>query len=427
MNICFRNILVISPDDKLEERVHLWVQDGVIRHCAASEPICDPDTHIEEAGHLVCFPGLFDMHVHLREPGQEYKETIQTGTDAAANGGFTGVLCMPNTAPAIDSVPIVEYILHRAQDTLTEVYCSAAITKGRKGQELAPMLELLDSGVVMFTDDGSCVMNSEVMRRAFDYSAPFDALISQHCEDHNMTEQFAMNEGEMSMKQGLKGYPRVAEELMIMRDIQLAEFCGNRRYHVSHMSTQNGVRIVREAKQRGQRITCEVTPHHFVLTDEATAGYNTSAKMNPPLRRPEDIEAIIAGLADGTVDCIATDHAPHALHEKEVEFSLAANGITGLETSVGLSLTHLYHTGRLSLMRVAELMSSNPRRVLGLPAISISEGQTANLTIIAPDEQWVVDMQRSRSKSLNSPFGGALLTGKPKYTINRNKLHMCDL
>lgn len=427
MNICFDNILLVSPGDNREERVYLWLKDGKINHCSAEQPATDADTKRKNGEGLVCFPGFFDMHVHLREPGQEYKETIQTGTQAAANGGFTGVLCMPNTAPAIDSVPIVEYILNRAKDTLTEVYCSAAITKGRKGVELAPMLELNDAGVVMFTDDGSCVMNSEVMRRAFDYTAPFDALLSQHCEDHTLTEGFAMNEDAMSAKLGLKGYPTVAEEIMINRDIQLAEYCGNRRYHVSHMSTLGGVRIVRDAKQRGLRITCEVTPHHFVLTDEAVGEYDTHAKMNPPLRRPEDIAAIIEGLKDGTVDCIATDHAPHAPHEKEVEFVNAANGITGLESSIGLSLTHLYHAGHLSLQRIAELMSVNPRAILNLPPISIREGEVANLTIVAPDEEWTFDVNLSRSKSKNCPFGGAVLKGKPKYTINRGQIHKCDL
>jgi dihydroorotase len=427
MNICFDNILLVSPEDNREERVYLWLKDGKINHCSPEQPTLDTDTERENGEALVCFPGFFDMHVHLREPGQEYKETIRTGTDAAANGGFTGVLCMPNTAPAIDSVPIVEYILNRAKDTLTEVYCSAAITKGRKGTELAPLLELNDAGVVMFTDDGSCVMNSEVMRRAFDYTAPFDALLSQHCEDHALTEGFAMNEGAVSTKLGLKGYPTVAEEIMINRDIQLAEYCGNRRYHVSHMSTQGGVRIVREAKQRGARVTCEVTPHHFVLTDEAVGEYDTHAKMNPPLRRPEDITAIIEGLKDGTVDCIATDHAPHAPHEKEVEFASAANGITGLESSIGLSLTHLYHTGHVSLKRIAELMSVNPRTILNLPSISIREGEVANLTIVAPDEEWVFDINRSRSKSKNCPFGGVALKGKPRYAINRDQIHKCDL
>lgn len=427
MNICFQNILVVSPEDNLEARVHLWIKDGVIVHCSADEPALDAETRREDGQQLACFPGFFDMHVHLREPGQEYKETIQTGTDSAANGGFTGVLCMPNTSPAIDSVPVVEYILNRAKETLTEVYCSAAITKGRKGEELAPMLELMDAGVVMFTDDGSCVMDSEVMRRAFDYSAPFDALLSQHCEDHSLTQGFAMNEGEVSAKLGLKGYPTVAEEIMINRDVQLAEYCGNRRYHVSHMSTKGGVRIVRDAKQRGLRISCEVTPHHFVLIDEAVGEYNTHAKMNPPLRRPEDIAAIIEGLKDGTVDCIATDHAPHAPHEKEVEFASGANGITGLESSIGLSLTHLYHAGHVSLARIVELMSVNPRKIMKLPALSVSTGAQANLTIVAPDEEWTFDINRSRSKSKNCPFDGFQLKGKPKYAINRGKLHECDV
>jgi dihydroorotase len=421
----FRSIGTASGETK-----HLVVANGVITHYADAEPpatalTANAAATIVEASAMVVLPGLFDMHVHFREPGQEYKETIQTGCEAAANGGFTGVCCMPNTAPAIDNAPTVEYIHNRAQQTLTEVFCCGAITKGREGAELAPMLELLERGVLMFSDDGACVRSAEMMRRAFQYLAPFDGLLSQHCEEHALTEGFAMHEGAVSSELGLRGYPAVAEEIIIARDILLAAATGNRRYHVSHISTAGGAALVRAAKERGQRVSCEVAPHHFVLTDEDVRGYATNAKMNPPLRTRTDVEAMIAGLRDGTIDAIATDHAPHATHEKEVEFALAANGILGLETSLGLAMTHLVHAGHITLERLVELMSANPRRILGLPAIVIAEGQSANLTIIAPNEEWTVDAALSRSKSRNTPFHGMRLRGKPKFALHRAQVWEC--
>jgi dihydroorotase len=403
------------------------IEHGIITHCASTPPTNTDDAYIVDGSELLCVPGLFDMHVHLREPGQEYKETVETGTSAAANGGFTGVCCMPNTVPAIDNAPTIEYIQRRAESTLTEVYCCGAITKNRDGTELAPMLEMMQHGAVMFSDDGACVRSAEMMRRAFQYVAPFDGLLSQHCEEHSLTEGFAMHEGAVSSVLGLKGYPAVAEEIIIARDIMLAANTGNSRYHVSHLSTGGGIELVRAAKARGQRVTCEVTPHHFVLTDEAVHNYNTNAKMNPPLRTTNDVEAIIQGLADGAVDCIATDHAPHAVHEKEVEFSLAANGILGLETALGLAFTHLVHTGRISVERLVELMSSNPRKILGLAAITIEQGTAANLTIIAPNEDWTVDAGKSASKSRNTPFHGMKLKGKPKFALNRGKIWACEV
>ncbi len=426
MNIYFRNIRILSPSDTIDSQTSLWIRNGEILHCAPNEVQTDADTIVVEAKEMVCLPGLFDMHVHLREPGQEYKETIETGTNAAANGGFTGVCCMPNTIPSIDNAPTVEYIMNRGKTTLTEVYCCGAITKDRAGKELAPMVELLEHGALMFSDDGACVSNPEMMRRAFEYIAPYDGLLSQHCEEHALTEGFAMNEGAVSSVLGLRGYPTVAEEVIVARDIMLAAYCGNRRYHVSHLSTKGSVELVRAAKQRGQRVTCEVTPHHFVLTDEAVRHYDTNAKMNPPLRTQADVEAIIEGIKDGTVDAIATDHAPHAVHEKELEFQLAANGILGLETSLGLAMTYLVHAGHISLARLVELMSVNPRTILRLPEIRIQVGSQANCTIIAPNKEWTVDVKKTRSKSVNTPFQGFVLKGKPIYAINRGKLWHCD-
>lgn len=380
------------------------------------------ETEVVEAGNLVAMPGMFDMHVHLREPGHEHKETVLTGTSAAANGGFTGVVCMPNTEPAIDSRITTEYIQSRAKGGAVDVHCCAAITKARAGKELAPLLELMEAGAVMYSDDGGCVESAEMMRHAFDYVSQFDLLLTQHCEEHTMTRNFAMNEGEVSAKLGLKGYPAVAEDIIVARDILLADYCGDRRYHGAHISTSGAVRLFREAKARGQRVSCEVTPHHFILDEHAVQGYNTNAKMNPPLRTRHDIEAILQGLSDGAIDCIATDHAPHASHEKNVEFSLSANGIIGLETSLGLALTYLVHSGVLSLSRLAELMSINPRKVLGLSMPRIEAGVMANLTIFNPDKEWTVEPDRFRTKSLNTPFGGYHLKGKPVMTINNGQI-----
>ena len=427
LNVLFENIEIISPSDSLHERRNLWLKGDTVQACSRQEIQADAATQRINAQDLMCLPGLFDMHVHLREPGQEYKETIKSGTESAANGGFTGVCCMPNTAPAVDNAPTVEYILNRAKETLTEVLVCAAITKDRAGRDLAPMLELKEHGAVMFSDDGACVMNAEVMNRAFKYLKPVDGLISQHCEEHSLTEGFAMHDGTVSALLGLKGYPSIAEEIIVARDIMLAQHNGNCRYHVSHLSTAGSVELVRQAKLRGQRVTCEVTPHHFTLTDEAVRHYNTNAKMNPPLRTQEDVNALISGIKDGTVDCIATDHAPHAVHEKEVEFSMAMNGITGLETSLGLAMTYLVHAGHIDMMRLAELMSSTPREILGLETIHIKDGAKANLTIIAPREEWTFEAGKSLSKSKNTPFHGFSLKGKPKFAVNRGIMRTCEV
>ncbi|MCU0424048.1 MAG: dihydroorotase [Candidatus Kapabacteria bacterium] len=427
LNILFENIDIYSPSDNFHERRNLWIKGDTIQACTSAPVKAEKATKRIDARSLAAMPGLFDMHVHLREPGQEYKETIQTGTDSAKNGGFTGVCCMPNTIPAIDNAPTVEYIINRGKTTLTEVHVCASITKGREGKELAPMLELKQHGAVMFSDDGACVMNAEVMNRAFKYLKPVDGLISQHCEEHTLTEGFAMHDGEVSAILGLKGYPSIAEEIIVARDIMLAAHNGNCRYHVSHLSTAGSIDLVRQAKLRGQRVTCEVTPHHFTLTDEAVRHYDTNAKMNPPLRTKQDIEAIITAVKDGTVDAIATDHAPHAVHEKELEFAQAANGITGLETSFGLSMTHLVHAGHIGMMRLVELMSTMPREILGLQQVSCVEGALANLTIADLHEEWTFSAAKSLSKSKNTPFGGFVLRGKPKFAINRGQIWECDL
>ncbi len=426
--ILFKNIRLLHPGQSLDRVADLLVVDGTIR--AIGENVTAPDgADLRDASGWVAAPGFFDMHVHLREPGGTHKETIASGCASAANGGFTGVCCMPNTNPALDSVEVVHSILWRAQGLPVDVLPSAATTKGRKGEQLAPMGELHEAGVRMFTDDGDCVRSAEVMRRAFEYASMFDgAVLSQHCEEHVMTTGFAMNEGPVSTRLGLPGYPDVAENLVIARDIMLAEFTGDRPYHVSHMSTRGGVELVRRAKEQGKtNITCEVTPHHFVLTDEAVEKYGTNAKMNPPLRSRRDLDAVIEGFRDGTIDVIATDHAPHALSEKDVEFQAAPNGIIGLETSIALSYTYLVDAGVISLGRLVELMSINPRRILSQTVPAIEEGAEANLTIFAPEERWTVDTSKFKTMSLNTPFNGWELKGKPVAILNRGLIVWSEL
>lgn len=422
MNILFENIRIIEPAGGRDEVANLWVKDGVIAYIGADAPQVDESTQRVNAASYVAAPGFFDMHVHFREPGDETKETIASGSAAAANGGFTGALCMPNTNPTVDDVTVVEYIKSKSANQVTDVHISGAITKDRKGEFIVPMLELTDAGALMFTDDGNCVMNSEVMRRAFDYAATRDLLIAQHAEDHPMTKDFAMNESALSYKLGLKGYPAVAEENMIARDLRLAEYCGNRRYHVCHISSKGSVQLVREAKAKGLRVTAEAAPHHFTLNELILDSYNTDLKMNPPLRSQEDVDAIIQGLADGTIDCIASDHAPHPFHEKDVQFEYASYGIVGLETSVGIALTRLYHTGAMELPKVIAALSTNPRRVLGLAQPSLEVGAIANLTILDPNEEWIVNKRNFKSHSNNTPFDGMTLKGKAKYAINNNKM-----
>jgi dihydroorotase len=427
MNIAFTNIRIVSPDQGTDERMNLWIRDGVIVAATPEHPVYDAETTVRDGSGLVAAPGLFDMHVHLREPGQTHKETIQTGTASAANGGFTGVVCMPNTEPAIDSVATIEYILRRAQNTPVDVHVCAAITTGRAGADLAGMHALKQAGAVMFSDDGSCVSSADTMRKAFDYGADIDALLTQHCEEHSLTKDFAMHEGKVSAELGLRGYPSVAEDIIVARDVLLAEYCGNRRYHAAHISTKGAVRIMREARMRGQRVSCEVAPHHFLLTDDAVRGYTTNAKMNPPLRTQADIEAILQGLSDGVIDVIATDHAPHTAEEKDVPFDQAPNGIVGLETSLGLSLTALVHTGILSLPQLIEKMSVNPRRILGLPQPHITAGERANICVFDPEAEWLVRPALFQSKSKNTPFADVQVKGKPVVTFNKGAMVECSL
>jgi dihydroorotase len=370
-------------------------------------------------------PGFIDMHVHLREPGYEHKETIKTGCASAAAGGFTAVCCMPNTNPAIDEESVVRYVLEegrRATGGLVDVYTIAAATKGRKGEELAPMAELSQAGAVAFSDDGAPIANAELMRRIFEYSSMYGLPIIQHAEEPTMTKNGLMNEGFVATRLGMSGIPPIAEELMIARDVTLLRYIPMAKYHVAHISTAGSIECVRRAKNEKRNITCEVAPHHFTLTDDKIECFDTNLKMSPPLRTKDDVQAVKEALRDGTIDVIATDHAPHTIDEKEVEFAQAPFGIVGLETAVGLSITELVRKKYLTLNQLVEKFSINPRRIMSLPAINIEEGETANFTILDVEKEWTVDIEKFKSKSKNSPFQGWKLKGKSVGIINNGNI-----
>ena len=383
-------------------------------------PVEDGMTVVEIPSGLIVCPGLIDMHVHLREPGQEHKETVATGTAAAVAGGFTAVACMPNTSPVNDNAGVTEYILKKAAEaSLARVYPIGAVSRGQKGEQLADIAELKQAGCVAVTDDGHPVATALLMRRALEYTSMYRMPVIEHCEEQTLKGDGVAHEGFHASALGLRGIPGEAESIMALRDISLADLTGG-IVHVAHMSARQTLDAVRWGKSRGVRVTCEVTPHHFVLTDamlQAPVPYDTNVKMNPPLREAGDRDAMLAGLADGSVDVIATDHAPHHYDEKRVEFDRAPFGITGLETAVSLCFDRLVHAGVLSVVRLVELLSVNPARILAVAGGSLSEGAPADISILAPDLSVTVDAAKMRSKSRNTPFDGWTLKGGVAATI----------
>jgi dihydroorotase len=420
MSTLIKNARLIDPAAGIDAVTSVIVVDGKVAAVGAEAEKALALETLDAAG-LWLMPGLIDLHVHLREPGQEGKETIATGTRAAAAGGVTTLVAMPNTAPAMDSVAIIELVKAKAAaEGVVNVLCSAAVTKGRQGAELTEIAELHKAGVVMFTDDGDGVANSELMRRALEYGKPFNALFMQHCEDKALSNEGVMNEGLVSLKLGLRGWPKAAEASMAARDIILAEASGA-RVHFGHVSGRLTLDLVRWAKARGLKVTAETAPHFFALSDAwlAEHPYDTDGKMNPPLGAEADRQAVIEALKDGTLDAIATDHAPHSSLDKRVEFDKAAFGILGLETSLALVLDVLVHGGHLSPSRAVELMSSKPAELLGLQGRkgTLAKGADADLVLVAPEEGWTVDPEKFQSKSRNTPFAGRTLKGKVKKTM----------
>jgi dihydroorotase len=415
-----KNARVIDPAARRDAMGDVFIVDG---RFAGSLPAAQKKRARQiDARGLVACPGLVDIHVHFREPGQTHKETIATGSRAAAAGGFTSVVCMPNTSPVADNAGTIQFIKDAvARDAVVHVYPTGCITVGQKGQALAPIGSLKRAGVVAITDDGDCVQNNDLMRRAVEYAKMFDLPVMDHCQDHAMTQGAVMNEGEVSTRLGLRGWPNAAEDLIVARNVILSEYTGA-HIHLQHISSRFSVDVIRRAKQRGARITAEATPHHLALTDDALVSYDTNLKMNPPLRTETDRAALIAGLRDGTLDIIATDHAPHTDYEKDKEFDFAPNGILGLETALPVVLDVLVRRSKFKLPHVIDLLTRRPAELMRLPAGTLAEGASADLCLFDPEETWRYDAKAGFSKSSNSPWSGQTLTGRVKTTLVRGRV-----
>jgi dihydroorotase len=421
-NLLIRGARIIDPSQALDQHADIVIENGAIARFGNNLD-APPSFEMIDGRDLVLSPGWCDMHVHFREPGREDKETIETGCAAATAGGFTAACPMPNTSPAMDKREIVESVIEKSKNTMVEVYPIAAASKGREGKELSEMAELVEAGAVAFSDDGGAIATAELARRAMEYANMLGVPIIEHAEEASLDDRGAMNEGVYSTKLGLPGMPAVAEDIIVARDILLAEYTGA-RVHIAHLSSARSVDLIRWAKQRGIQITCEVTPHHFTLTDETVSlsGYDTNTKMNPPLRSQNDVAAVIAGLQDGTIDVIATDHAPHSIEEKEAEYTAAPFGIVGLETALGLILTRLVKSNLLSLADAIAKVTTAPRRILNLPVVQIKEGRPANFVLFSPTKAWQVNKTKFYSKSRNTPFHGWDLTGKVFAVYHKQQL-----
>jgi len=415
MSLLIKKGRVVDPASSTDEILDILIEDGKIKRI--DKDISLKSAQVIDASGKVVSPGLIDVHTHLRDPGREDEETIESGTRAAAKGGFTTICCMPNTEPPVDEPAVVEFIYKRAQERgVVEVLPIATITKARRGEALSEMGRLKRAGAIAFSDDGNWVANAHLMRRALEYAKMLNLPIISHCEDKTLSQDGVMNEGYFSTVLGLKGMPKEAEEIAVYRDLALARMTGS-RLHIAHISTANSVRLIKEAKQRGIKVTAEVCPHHLVLTDREVTTFNTNTKVNPPLREEEDVIALREGLRDGTIDIIATDHAPHSLEEKELDYVLAPFGIIGLETALGLLVKELVEKGVLSLMQLIAKLTINPARMLGINRGKILEGAKANLAIFDLEKKWKVKKEELLSKSTNSPFIGWTLPAPVECTI----------
>lgn len=413
---------IINPVNNTDEIGDILIMDGKIAEIGP-ELSCE-GAAVYQASGLVIAPGLIDMHVHLREPGLEAKEDIASGTRAAAAGGFTTIACMPNTKPVVDNSILVSGILQRAEDEgVVRVKVIGALSKGQEGKELAEVGDMVYAGAVAISDDGHYVDNAELLLNGLEYLARFDSPIISHAEDEALAGDGFMHEGAVSAMLGIKGRPAVAEDIAVARDILLAEYTGG-SVHIAHVSSKGAVELIRQAKKRGVRVTAEVTPHHLALTDDVVATFDTATKVNPPLRSADHVEALLAGLKDGTIDAIACDHAPHAFEEKDREYRFAPSGFAGLETSLGVILTKLYHTGKFTLNEIIERMTAAPARILKLNSGKLEVGVPADLTIIDPDYEWIVDSKRFYTRGKHTPFDGMKLKGKAVATIVNGNLIM---
>lgn len=423
MAILIKNGRVVDPANNLDGKRDVLIENGKIT--AVKSKVQSPRSKVIDAKGLLVLPGLVDIHVHLRDPGRPDKETIASGTRAAALGGFTSVCCMANTDPVADNAAVIKYIKNKAEtEGVVNVFPIGAVTRGLKGEAIAEMGLMLEEGAVAFSDDGRPVMRADVMRRALEYVRQFNKVIISHCEDLALSSGGAMNEGALSTILGLPGIPSLAEETMVARDLALAAEFG--RVHIAHISSARSVELVRQAKRKGWPVTCETAPHYFSLTEEAVKGYDTMAKVNPPLKTSKDLKSIIQGLKDGTIDAIATDHAPHTLDDKNVEFNQAATGLIGLETALSLVLTKLVAAKALTLKQAVALLTSRPARVLGLDKGTLGMGAAADVIVVDPNAEWEVKPELFASKGRNTPFAGWQLKGKVLHTIVGGKLIVKD-
>ncbi|MDD6134031.1 MAG: dihydroorotase [Selenomonadaceae bacterium] len=424
MKLLLKGGRVINPAGKFDKIADVLVEDGKIKEIG--ENLAADGAEIYDATDKVVTPGLIDLHVHFREPGQEAKEDFESGANAAAAGGFTTVCTMPNTKPVVDDAAMVRSLEKRAEDVAkVHVKIIGAVTKGQEGKELAELGDMIEAGAVAFSDDGHYDQKAKVLLNAFDYLHTFDKVIVNHDEETSLVEDGVMNEGHRSAMLGLKGRPTVAEDIAVARDIMLAEYAGS-RVHVAHISSARAVDIVRQAKKRGVRVTCEVTPQHLTMTDECVNLFDTSTKINPPLRAQQDCDALLEGLKDGTIDAIVTDHSPHAQEDKDREYIYAPSGFPGLETSLGIMLTDLYHAGKLDLPTIVSKMTCEPAKVFGMDAGTLAVGKSADITVIDPELCWTVDEKKFYTKGSHSPFIGRELKGKAVLTVVAGKIVMQD-
>jgi dihydroorotase len=425
LHLLLRNCQVISPSENINGRFDILIINGIINRMGVVWQHVREVIQYDLAGKMIV-PGFFDMHVHFREPGQTHKEDIDTGADSAAYGGFTGVLTMPNTNPPVDNPLLIEQNNVRAKNKIVNVYQSACATIGRKGVQVTDIEGLITAGALAITDDGSPIANDGTMKEVLERTAKFAKPVVQHCEVMSITDGGIMNKGIVSEKMGVKGISNASEYKIIERDIELVRNTPGSHYHIQHISTKEAVQLVRSAKAEGLNVTAEACPHHFILTEEAILEHGSNAKMNPPLRTKEDRDEVIEGLRDGTIDMICTDHAPHTAEEKSQPLDIAPFGIVGLETAIGLTYTHLVDNGVISLEEMINKMSVNPRKLLGLPAIRITEGSPANFTILDVNSSWKVDPRKFHSKSKNTPFAGRELKCKPVGIVNIEK-HLINI
>lgn len=426
MDILLKNIKIVSPEDKINAAYDVLIENGIIKSIGKDIKTKD-ETRILDCAGKTAVPGFFDMHVHFREPGAEYKEDIESGIASAANGGFTGVLMMPNTNPPVSDKSVISFLKNRTQGKIVDAMISASITKNRKGGELNNIRECIEAGAAAFTDDGSVVASPEIMNKILALSSEYGFMVLQHAENPNLCDGGVINEGEVSEKLNLKGMPCLGEVSIVVQDIAIANKNKGSRYHLQHISCGKSCEIIRDERITNKNITAEACPHHFILTDEAVVTQGSNAKMNPPLRLQSDIDKIIEGLKDGSISVICTDHAPHSAEEKNKPVENSPFGIVGLETSIALSYTHLVENGNITFEKLIYLMSVNPRSLLNLPVIRFAEGEKANITILDTNASWTIDKNKFKSKSRNTPFDSFKVTCKPFAVINNNQIYFSDL